>query len=141
QGLFEIGTDPLERRAKIHTICIPGAWLPAQPSQPIVTPMKPGIRPLEELLAARAHVKAWLDAAKREIGAFGADFEDERFLLAYSSAARHLGKASIALEAGEAERLASSGVTWPIDGWGMDELGRVLLLGPAFAALPNRAAS
>jgi hypothetical protein len=103
--------------------------------------MTPGIRPLEELLAARAPVKAWLDGVKNEVGAFSADFDDERFLLAFSSAARHLGKASIALEPGEAARLASSGVTWSIDGWGTDELGRVLLLGAALGARPERAPS
>jgi hypothetical protein len=104
--------------------------------------MTPGIRPLEELLAARASVKSWLDAAKRQVGGFTADFDDETFLLAFSSAARHLGKGSIALQSDERAHLVSSGVGWPIDGWGMDELGRVLLLGAAFAALPGpRAAS
>jgi hypothetical protein len=98
--------------------------------------MTPGIRPLEDLLAARAPVKAWLDTAKKEIGA-----GDEPFLIAFASAGRPLGKAPIALEPGEAARLASSGVSWPIDGWGTDELGRVLLLGAAFSAVPERAAS
>jgi hypothetical protein len=101
-----------------------------------------GIRPLEDLIAARAQMRAWLDSALVEVGAFSADFDDERFLLAFSSAARRLGKGPIALEPVESARLASSGVGWAIDGWGLDELGRVVLLGAAFAGLsPERAGS
>src|SRR5262245_34640463 len=108
----------------------------------IPEPMTLGISQLEGLLAARAPVGAWVDSALEDIGTFSADVADERFLLAFSSAGRHLGKGSIALEPAESAVLASSGVDWAIDGWGMDELGRVLLLGAAFAGLPpERAAS
>jgi hypothetical protein len=103
--------------------------------------MTPGIAPLEELLDARAPLRAWLEDAKREVGHFDADFDDERFLLVFSSAARHLGKGPIALHAAEIARLASSGVGWSIEGWGMDELGRVLLLGSAFGGLPPQGAA
>ena len=104
--------------------------------------MNPGIRSLEGLLTTRGTIASWLDAARRGIGAFSsAHFDDERFLLAFSSAGRSLGKAALALTASESERLASNGATWSIDGWGADELGRVLFLGAAFAELsPTRAA-
>ena len=104
--------------------------------------MKPGFAPLEELLAARATIGAWLAEAQHEIGPFDAAFDDERFLLVFSSAGRHLGKASIALGASEAARLEERGVGFRIDGWGVDELGRISLLGEAFARLaPSRAAA
>src|SRR5439155_17187727 len=73
---------------------------------------------------------------------FSGDFDDERFLLAFSSAGRHLGNGSIALSTDEAARLAANGVRWSVEGWGSDELGRVLLVGAAFTGLaPLRAAS
>jgi hypothetical protein len=104
--------------------------------------MTTGIGPLEDLLATRSQVAAWFDDAKREVGHFGAELDDERFLLAYSSAARRLGKATISLEPAESARLVSSGIDWPMSGWSTDELGRVLLIVAAFAALaPSSAAS
>jgi hypothetical protein len=102
--------------------------------------MNPGIRTLEELLAGRGAIATWLDAVRRDVGAFSsADFDDERLLLAFASAGRKLGKAPLGVTPEESERLASRGVS--LDGWGADELGRVILLGAAFAELaPERAA-
>jgi hypothetical protein len=123
QRLFEVGTESLERRPGFHAFSIPES-------------MNPGIRSLEGLLAARGAIASWLDAARRDIGALSsADFDDERLLLAFSSAGRPLGKAALAITADESERLASQGVTWRLDGWGVDELGRVLFLGAAFDEL------
>jgi len=104
--------------------------------------MNPGTRTLDRLLATRGTIAAWLGAALREVGPFSADFDEERFFLAFSSAGRALGKAPLALAADESEALARGGVTWRIDGWSADELGRVMFLGAAFAELePARAAS
>jgi hypothetical protein len=104
--------------------------------------MNSGIRTLEELLTGRGAIATWLEAARRDVGAFSsADFDDERFLLAFSSAGRKLGKAPLAVAAEESQRLTSRGVNWSLDGWGADELGRALFLGAAFAELaPARAA-
>src|SRR5882672_2267499 len=92
---------------------------------------------LEALLGARGPTQAWFDASIRELGPFTEPtFDDERFLAVFSSAGRSLGKASVALTEAEAARLRAGGISWPIDGWCVDELGRVLLLGRAFRDLP-----
>jgi hypothetical protein len=94
--------------------------------------MSLGMSPLEELLDARPSVRAWLLDAKREIGSFAADLDEERFLLAFSSAGRHLGKAPIGLTEDEEENLRRRGVGFRLRS--LDDLGRVLLLGAAVDA-------
>jgi len=98
---------------------------------------------LEVLLGARRSAEVWLEASIRDLGPFSAPlFDEERFLSIFSSAGRLLGKASVALEETDAARLEAGGIRWPIDGWGLDELGRVILLGRAFRDLsPSRAAA
>src|SRR6185436_7504392 len=102
-----------------------------------------GTSSLELLLGARGRAASWLEASTRDLGPFSApSFDDERFLSVYSSAGRFLGKASVELDAIEASQLEASGIDWPIEGWGLDELGRVVLLGRAFRDLaPDRAAA
>ena len=97
---------------------------------------------LEALLGARGPTQTWFEASIRELGPFTEPaFDDERFLAVFSSAGRLLGKASVALTDAEAARLRAGGISWPIDGWCLDELGRTLLLGRAFRDLsPARAA-
>lgn len=46
----------------------------------------------------------------------------------FTAAARYLGKGALGLRAEETTRLQALRVEWPIDGWGLDELGRVALL-------------
>jgi hypothetical protein len=97
---------------------------------------------LEVLLGARGSAQGWFDASIRDLGLFTeATFDDERFLALFSSAGRSLGKASVTLTEVEASRLRAGGISWPLDGWGIDELGRVLLVGRVFRDLsPERAA-
>jgi hypothetical protein len=96
---------------------------------------------LEVLLGTRGSTEAWFAASIRDLGPFTEPaFDDERFLAVFSSAGRLLGKASLALTETEALRLRAAGIDWRIDGWSLDELGRVLLLGRAFRDLsPERA--
>jgi hypothetical protein len=98
---------------------------------------------LEVLLGARRSAEVWLEGSIRDLGPFSApDFDEERFLSVFSSAGRFLGKASVKLDETEAARLEAGGIRWPIDGFCLDELGRVILLGRAFRELsPGRAAA
>jgi len=71
--------------------------------------------PLVELLERRS--PGWLEAAAcQEFGS------------AYASTARKLGKAALLLTEKERGGLATAGIDWPLDGWDVDELGRVILL-------------
>jgi len=101
----------------------------------------PDTSSLEVLLGARGSVETWLEASTRNLGPFsGPTFDDERFLSIFSSAGRSLGKTLVGLTDTEAARLEAAGVGWRIDGFGLDELGRVVLLGRAFRELsPARA--
>jgi hypothetical protein len=92
---------------------------------------------LEFLLGARSAVEPWLETSLRELGLFSpSTFDDERFLSVFSSAGRSLGKAPVGLTPTEAKELEAGGLSWPIDGWCLDELGRIILLGRAFQRLP-----
>jgi hypothetical protein len=98
---------------------------------------------LEFLLDARGPAEVWLESSIRDLGPFSAPpFDDERFLSVFSSAWRFLGKSSLELPETDVARLEAGGITWRIDGWGLDELGRIILLGRAFRELPpDRAAA
>lgn len=63
------------------------------------------------------------------------EFDHDGFLAELASAPRWLGKAPIALGAGERETLDRAGVTWPIDGWPLDQLGRAAMLAVVSARL------
>jgi hypothetical protein len=94
-----------------------------------------GAGPLVRLLTAREGAAAWLDGATTEAGLHAPPFDELRFFSAFSSAARRLGKAPVALTGDERGALARDGIDWPLDGWGVDELGRAVLLLEAFRAL------
>jgi hypothetical protein len=97
---------------------------------------------LVRLLTAREGGPAWLDRAVMEAGIRAPPFDDARFFSAFSSAARRLGKGPLALTEEERRGLERDGIDWAIDGWGVDELGRAVLLLETFRALaPDRAAA
>lgn len=56
-----------------------------------------------------------------------------RLLEAYTAVARRLGKASLGLAPDETRALTRLGIDWPVESWGLDELGRVTLLVAACA--------
>jgi hypothetical protein len=101
-----------------------------------------GAGALVRLLTARDGGAAWLDVAVTEAGLRAPPFDEARFSSAFSSAARRVGKAPLALTDEERQALARDGVDWALDAWGVDELGRAVLLLEAFRALaPDRAAA
>lgn len=57
----------------------------------------------------------------------------EQVASAFTALARKVGPGVVDLDAGEVTRLASLGVTWPIQGWGKDELARSAYLTLALA--------
>jgi hypothetical protein len=63
-------------------------------------------------------------------------FDTDGFLAAYTAAARALGKAPLGLGEEEREQLRSAGVTWPLDGLRLDELGRMCMLAQVSSRLP-----
>lgn len=83
---------------------------------------------LEAIVCARVGEPAatWFVAA---VAAVRHDFT--QFGPRWSGAGRRLGRNPVALTAEEKAR-----VPFPVDGWGLDELGRVLLLTTAMGALP-----
>lgn len=50
------------------------------------------------------------------------------FVQAFAGAARRLGRAPLSLTPEERAALVAAGIDWPLDHWGLDELGRVCLL-------------
>ncbi|MBI3634605.1 MAG: EboA domain-containing protein [Candidatus Rokubacteria bacterium] len=64
-------------------------------------------------------------------------FAHDVFAAAFAAAARRLGKATLTTTADEDAALARLGITWPLGGWGLDELGRVALLLSAVARLDD----
>lgn len=64
-------------------------------------------------------------------------FTHDVFAAAFAAAARRLGKATLTTTADEDAALARLGITWPLGGWGLDELGRVALLLSAAARLDD----
>jgi hypothetical protein len=82
---------------------------------------------------ARRHVRvdarAWFDEALTAgAGAAGA----------FASAARHLGRGALALDGADRAALGAAGVDWAVEGWQIDELGRVALLLDAAHRMPAR---
>jgi hypothetical protein len=100
-----------------------------------------GAGTLARLLTAREGPAAWLDGAMTEAGLRAPPFDAARFFSAFASAARRLGKGPVALTGEERRALPRDGVDWPLDGWGVDELGRAALLLEAFRALAPEAAA
>lgn len=56
------------------------------------------------------------------------EFDHDGFLAELAGAPRWLGKGPIALEPAEREALRASGVAWPVEGWPLDQLGRVAMV-------------
>ncbi|HSN98566.1 MAG TPA: EboA domain-containing protein [Candidatus Nanopelagicales bacterium] len=63
------------------------------------------------------------------------EFDHDGFLAELAGAPRWLGKAPIQLDTAEQEALRATGVTWPLDGWPLDQLGRVAMLAIASTRL------
>ena len=72
----------------------------------------------------RADARAWLEQALAATAGGDAD----GVAGAFASAARHLRRSALALDAAERDVLGSLGIDWPLDRWQTDELGRVALL-------------
>jgi hypothetical protein len=91
---------------------------------------------LRDLVEVRTGPPAreWLG---RALEAAGGGADRGALLEAFTGAARRLGKDSLGLDPGEAARLATAGLGWPIRGWGLDELGRATLLVTAAACWPD----
>jgi hypothetical protein len=66
------------------------------------------------------------------------EFDRDGFLAQFTGAPRSLGKDPLALTAAERGTLVAAGVTWPIEGWPLDQLGRVGMLALAAARLSPR---
>ncbi|WP_437678011.1 EboA domain-containing protein [Sorangium sp. So ce131] len=66
-------------------------------------------------------------------------FDDGRFLATFTAAARALGKAQLGLDAAERDALAAAGVVGSLEGWRLDELGRVALVALVSRRLPGPA--
>jgi hypothetical protein len=82
-------------------------------------------------------VRAHADPAARTwLGvALGGSLDRGGFATAFAHAARRTGRAAPPLTPGEAGRLRTLGVTWPIASWGLDGLARAGLLLHAAAGL------
>ena len=50
------------------------------------------------------------------------------FLPSFTATTRHVGEGLLGLRPEETARLQALGVDWPLEGWGLDDLGRVTLL-------------
>jgi hypothetical protein len=96
----------------------------------------PTARRFFELIKRRTAAPAadWLgQAVSGDAEPFGLDV----FATAFAAAARRLGRATLETSPEEDAELARLGVTWPLRGWGLDELGRVTLLLAAAARLDD----
>lgn len=69
--------------------------------------------------------RRWLARGTR---AGGAGFDAGVFLHSFAEAGTFLGEDRLELAADERDRLREAGVTWPLGGWTLDDLGRVVLL-------------
>jgi hypothetical protein len=63
------------------------------------------------------------------------DFDHDGFLAELAGAPRWLAKAPLVLAADERDALRKAGVTWPIEGWPLDQLGRAAMLSVASTRL------
>lgn len=63
------------------------------------------------------------------------EFDRDGFQAELTAAPRSLGKAPLVLSPEERAQLRAAGVTWPIEGWPLDQLGRVTMLALASARL------
>jgi hypothetical protein len=91
---------------------------------------------LLEILDGRIPTTArrWLARGTR---AGGPSFDLDAFLVSFADAAGQLGGDRLELVADERDRLRAAGVTWPLGGWTLDDLGRVVLLVLVLPRLPD----
>lgn len=97
--------------------------------------LPPAARPWQDRVEAITGVRRG-EAPDRYLAETLAAFDSAAFLATFTAAPRVLGKALLALDASEREMLAAGGVTWSIDGWRLDELGRAAMLAVASLRLP-----
>jgi hypothetical protein len=90
-----------------------------------------------ELIGRRggAPARRWLEEARATVGP---PLDHDAFTAAFVTAARRIGKAPLEPSPEEASRLAALGITWPVSGWRVDELGRAALFLIAAGRLPAR---
>ena len=113
-----------------------GRTAPSAPSR-LPTPGAGGAgAALLEVLDRRIPTAArrWLARGTR---AGGTDFDAGAFLLSFADAGTWLGSDRLELSADERDRLRDAGVTWPLGGWTLDDLGRVVLLSLVVPRLPE----
>lgn len=93
---------------------------------------------LLDLLNARlsAAARRWLDDARQ---AGGESADRARFLTAYTTAARQLGTAPLALAEAERRRVAEADAEVQLGHWALHDLGRAVLLLEAAAVRPTQA--
>lgn len=91
---------------------------------------------LLEILDRRIPTAArrWLARGTRAVGP---SFDAEAFLAAFGDAGRWLGGDRLDLAADERDRLRGAGLTWPLGGWTLDDLGRVVQLVLVLPRLPD----
>ncbi|WP_437877210.1 EboA domain-containing protein [Sorangium sp. So ce513] len=63
-------------------------------------------------------------------------FDRDHFLATFTAAARALGKAPLGLPADEQDALKAAGISAALDGWRLDELGRVTMIALVSRSLP-----
>src|SRR6185295_1014355 len=90
------------------------------------------------LLQRRLELRArpWVE---RALPAGAGAFEVDRFREAFESAPRRLGRHALELDAREHATLPALGVDWPLRGWQLADLGRVVALLVAGSRLPETA--
>lgn len=90
---------------------------------------------LRELVARQVGPPAgeWLGQALATVEAAA---DREAFLEIFAAVARRLGKGPVGLAEEDRLRLSAASVSWPVEAWGVDELGRVALLVAVAARWP-----
>jgi hypothetical protein len=91
----------------------------------------------QELISRRVGEpsRRWLDEARV---AAGPTLDREALVTAFAGAARRLGKNRLDPGVEDVSQLQAVGVTWPMGEWGLDELGRAMVLLLAAEHLPAR---
>jgi hypothetical protein len=67
----------------------------------------------------------------------GPGFSADAFAASFGDAAGQLGDERLELSADERDRLREAGITWPLGGWTLDDLGRAVLLVLVLPRLPD----
>jgi hypothetical protein len=102
---------------------VPPAFVPIAVAEVLVDVVRARIGPGD---------REWLDRAAAQSRS---PLNRDAFALTFTVAARRVGTAPLTPSAEELARLREAGMTWPVTGWGMDQLTRSALLLLAAAAL------